>query len=159
MAKRKKNQRALIETIQFKDVERAKRAVSFAQINQIRILIGLAISLVATGLAAYGIFGNTEFPEMFLAGAVCLAIPAYLIGGGIGNVFKIAWNITVMGWYMIPIFPLDVAMALVFFVISLLGLCLVPVIFVGLNFIQQKKTLDAARCYLAQCANAASAEY
>ena len=60
---------------------------------------------------------------------------------------------------MIPIFPIDLLFGFAFLVLGLYGLMFLPVIFVGLNFIQHKKTLDAAKRYLAECRhNAAMAE-
>lgn len=156
MAKKQKEKTKLIEAVQFKDVERAKRAVALAKINQIRILIGLVIAIVATGLTAYGLFGKPEDPVVFIFLAPFLAVPAYLIGGGIGNVLKTAWKITKIGWFLIPVFPADVLFAIAFFFFSIFGMCLVPVIFVGLNYLQHKQTLDAAKSYLAQCGYAAS---
>lgn len=151
MARKKKEKTKLIETVQFQDVEHAKRAVTLAKINQIRILIGLIIAVVATGLTAYGLFGKPEEPMMYVGIAPFLAVPAYLIGGGIGNVLKTAWKITKIGWFLIPVFPADVLFAIAFFFLSIFGMCLVPVIFVGLNYLHHKKTLDAAKSYLAQC--------
>lgn len=158
MAKKKKEKAKLFEAVQFEDVARAQRAVTFAKINQIRILIGLAIALVATGLSAYGLWGNSENAPLFFCFACMLAIPAYLIGGGIGKALKVAWNITKIGWFLIPFFPADLLLAIGFFIFSLVGLLFVPIIFVGMNFIQHKKTLDAAKSYLAQCGYAETTE-
>lgn len=156
MARKKKEKAKLIEDVLFQDVERAKRAVTFAKINQIRILIGLVLALISTGFTVYMILGKPEDPLAFYGYALALAVPAYLIGGGIGNVLKTAWKITKIGWFLIPVFPADVLFAIAFFFMSIFGMCFVPVIFVGLNYIQHKKTLDAAKSYLAQCGYAAS---
>ena len=48
-------------------------------------------------------------------------------------------------------FPADILIALACFIFAVFGLLFVPVIFVGLNYVQHKKTLDAATSYLAQC--------
>ena len=158
MAKKNKEKATLFEAVQFEDVARAKRAVTLAKINQIRILIGLAIALVSTGLTAYGLWGNSEYAPIFFFFACFVAIPAYLIGGGIGKALKVAWNITKIGWHLIPVFPADLLIAIGCFIFSFVGLLFVPIIFVGLNFIQHKKTLDAAKSYLAQCGYAETIE-
>lgn len=151
MAKRKEK-RALFETVQFQDLKRAQREVAFAKINQIRILIGFLIACIATYLAISG-FRNQENTWVLGFG---LGIFSYLVGGGILMAIKFAWKLTVIGWFMIPVFPVDLAICLAFFFLSLYGLAFLPVIFIGLNFIQQKKNLDAAQRYLAQCGRSVS---
>lgn len=153
MAKKQKRKAELFETVQFQDFNRAKREVSFAKINQIRILIGLVLAAIATYLSISGLINQTEA----WVGGFALGICAYLIGGGIGKAIKTAWNITKIGWFLIPFFPFDFCLALACFLFSLYGLVFVPVIFVGMNYIQHKKTLDAAKRYLAECGRAVSA--
>lgn len=147
----KKQKAKLFEEIQFEDLERAKRAVTFAKINQIRILVGFIIAIVSTVFTAIAILGNTEDPAFFAIIACIVAIPAYIVGGGIGKALKIALNITKIGWCLIPVFPADLLIAIGCLFFSVIGLLFVPIIFVGLNYIQHKKNLDAATSYLAQC--------
>ncbi len=151
MAKKERKKEKLFEEIQFKDVERAKREVTFAKVNQIRILIGFIFSLVAIVFTALMLWGNKENTSMYATIAILLAVPSYIIGGGIFKALKVAWKITKIGWFLIPVFPADVLIALACFFFAVVGLLFVPVIFVGLNYVQHKKTLDAATSYLAQC--------
>ena len=147
----KKQMEILFEEVQFQDVERAKRAVAFAKINQIRILIGFVFSLIAVVFTALMLWGNPEQQTTFMGVAIFLAIPSYIIGGGIFKALKVAWKITKIGWFLIPVFPADILIALACFIFAVFGLLFVPVIFVGINYVQHKKTLDAATSYLAQC--------
>lgn len=151
MAKKERTKEKLFEDVQFEDIERAKRELKLAKFNQIRVLIGFIISLVAIVFTAIAIWGNTEDSDKFWILAMLLAVPSYIIGGGILKALKVAWKITKTGWFLIPVFPADVLMAIMFFFFSVMGLLFVPVIFVGLNYVQYKKTLDAAKSYLAQC--------
>ena len=151
MAKKQKQKEKLFEEVQFQDVERAKREVKFAKVNQIRILIGFIISLVAIVFTALAIWGDPEKTSGFATAAILLAIPSYLIGGGIFKALGVAWKITKIGWFLIPVFPADVLIALACFFFAVVGLLFVPVIFVGINYVQHKRTLDAATSYLAQC--------
>lgn len=80
------------------------------------------------------------------------AIPAYLIGGGIGKAVKAAWKITKIGWFLIPVFPADVLLAIAFFILSLFVFFYLPIIFVGLNYVEHKRAYNAAQAYLAQFA-------
>lgn len=155
MAKKKKEKVQLIETIQFQDLKQAKRAVSMAKINQLRILIGFLIAVGATCITLTSLKNGTE---MWVAGFF-LGFLAYLVGGGIGRAVKTVWKLAKVGWFLIPIFPIDLLFGFAFLVLGLYGLMFLPVIFVGLNFVQHKKTLDAAKRYLAECRhNAAMAE-
>lgn len=155
MAKKKKEKVKLIETVQFQDLKEAKRAVSMAKVNQLRILLGFILAVIATYLSFTGLQNQTEA----WIGGFFLGFFAYIIGGGLGKAIKTAWNITKFCWYVIPIFPIDLCIALAGFVFSLWGLMFVPIFFVGMNYIQHKKTLDAAKRYLAECRhNAAMAE-
>lgn len=157
MAKKKKEKVKLFEAVQFEDLEHAKRTVTLAKINQLRILIGLAFAAISTGYTIYGLLGNPA-DSSWMGFAMILAFPAYLIGGGIGKALKAAWNITKIGWFLIPVFPADLLLAIGFFFISLILFLFIPIVFVGLNFIQHKKTLDNAKSYLAQCGYAMTAE-
>lgn len=152
MAKEEKQKKkaSLFETVQYKDFERAKRAVKFAKVNQIRILIGFLLSIVATYLSFKGLADQSEI----WVGGLFLGIVSYLIGGGIGRAIKTAWNITKICWFMIPFFPLDLGLALLGFIFSLYGLMFVPIFFVGMNYIQHKRNLDEAKRYLAAAGQA-----
>lgn len=155
MAKKQRGKINLIESVQFEDLERAKRTVSLAKINQIRILIGFVFALAATGFTAYGYFSHAAFGEWFLGTMLC-AIPAYLIGGGIFKALKTAWKIAKIGWFLIPVFPVDVLFGIGFLFLGLCGFFCIPAVFVGINYVQHKRTLDAAQSYLAQCGYAMS---
>ncbi|MBQ8255079.1 MAG: hypothetical protein IJY94_06220 [Clostridia bacterium] len=154
MAKRQKEK--LFEEIRFQDVEKAKRVYTLAKINQTRILIGFIISVIAMIFTAIAIWGDGSVTIPMI-----LAIPAYIIGGGIIKALKVAWKITKIGWFLIPMFPADVLIAIACFIFAVVGLLFVPVIFVGINYVQHKKTLDAATAYLieiGELADAASTE-
>lgn len=155
MAKKSGEKTQLFETVKFNDLERAKRTVTLAKINLIRILIGLAFAIAATGFTVYGLFGSPA-DDTWIGFALVLAIPGYLIGGGIGKALNMAWKIAKIGWFLIPAFPMDLLFGLAFLIFAAFGLLFVPAIFVGLNYIHHNKTLNAAKSYLTQCGRAAS---
>lgn len=157
MAKKQKEKVKLIETVQFDDLERAKRKVKFAKIDLIRIIIGFVFALISTGATVYGLFGNSGSDSWFATTIIC-AVPAYLIGGGIFKAIKTAFRFAKVGWFLIPMFPADILFSLVFLIFGLFAFFCVPAVFVGLNYIQHKRTLDAAQSYLAQCGYVMSVE-
>lgn len=149
MAKKKKEEVKLIEDAVFDSVEKAQKEVKFAKINMIRTLIGAAFAVLSTVLLLIALFGKDSNYYMY---AALPAIPAYLIGGGIGKAVKAAWKITKIGWFLIPVFPADVLLAIAFFILSLFVFFYLPIIFVGLNYVEHKRAYNAAQAYLAQFA-------
>lgn len=138
----------LIEETVFDSVEKAQREVKFAKVNMIRTLIGTAFAVLSTVLLLIALIGKNSQYYTF---ALLPAVPAYLIGGGIGKAVKAAWKITKIGWYLIPVFPVDVLLAIAFFFLSLFVFFYLPIIFVGLNYVEHKRALKAAEAYLVQC--------
>ena len=126
----------LIEEAVFESVETAQREVKFAKVNMIRTLIGTAFAVLSTILLLIALFGQDSQYYVF---AALPAIPAYLIGGGIGKAVKAAWKITKIGWFLIPVFPADVLLAIAFFFLSLFVFFYLPIIFVGLNYVDHKR--------------------
>ena len=145
----------LIETVGFESVEKAQREVKFAKVNMIRTLIGTAFAVLSTVLLLIALIGKDS---QYYVYAALPAIPAYLIGGGIGKAIKAAWKITKIGWFLIPVFPVDVLLSIAFFFLSLFVFFYLPIIFVGLNYVEHKRALKAAEAYLAQYAVSAAGQ-
>ncbi len=145
----------LIEETMFSSVEAAQREVKFAKVNLIRILIGTGFAVLSTILLLIAFFGKNSQYYTF---AALPAIPAYLIGGGIGKAVKAAWKITKIGWFLIPVFPADVLLAFAFFIISLFAFFYIPIVFVGMNYVDHKRSLKAAEEFLMQYAPSAVAQ-
>ena len=148
MAKMKENVK-LIETVGFESVEMAQREVKFAKVNMIRTLIGTAFAVLSTVFLLIALIGKDS---QYYVCAALPAIPAYLIGGGIGKAIKAAWKITKIGWFLIPVFPVDVLLSIAFFFLSLFVFFYLPIIFVGLNYVEHKRALNEAEAYLVQFA-------
>ena len=139
----------LIEETVFDNVEKAQREVKFAKVNMIRTLIGTAFAVLSTVFLLIALIcKNSDFYTY----ALLPAVPAYLIGGGIIKAIKAAWKITKIGWFLIPAFPVDVLLSIAFFFISLFVFFYLPIIFVGLNYVEHKRAFNTAEEYLAQYA-------
>lgn len=145
MAKKKEN---LMEVVSFNSYEEAKDIACTAKRRKIRHLIALAISALATGFTAYGLFGasGTEMIEYFVY-AFMLAIPAYLIGGGFGKVLKTAGKLAKFGWLILP-FPLDIFTGLLTFVAAAFALFCVPLFFTFTGFVQCSRDYKSAQKHL-----------
>lgn len=136
--------KALFEKRKFNDYAEAQDLVARAKRKQYRLFIGLAISLIAS---VFGVMSFTRSTVEYAIYAVLLAIPAYIIGGGFGSALKMARNLAIFGWIIIP-FPLDLVTGLTTLIVALLGFFMVPVLFVFLNFVKHNKDYAEARRYL-----------
>ena len=96
------------QTVEFSSYEQAQDQAQKALGKRNRVLIGLALSVLATGLTLFGLFGGHPDGQgmMYLALAFFTAIPAYILGGGFGKALKAAGKLAKFGWLIIP-FPYD----------------------------------------------------
>lgn len=96
------------QTVEFHTYEQAQEQVRKTQAKRNRVLIGLAISALATGLTLFGLLGGHPDGQgmMYIVLAFFAAIPAYILGGGFGKALKAAGKLAKFGWLIIP-FPYD----------------------------------------------------
>lgn len=76
-----------------------------------RLVIAKNIATVATIISVVGILFTvlgSKMGDIFVLMGLALGFISYLFGG-ILTAIKMAWKIGVIGWYIIPIFPLDIA--------------------------------------------------
>ena len=150
MKKNKRNNTKVIETITYTNFEQAQKTVNSAKVNLIRISIGFALSVAAT-ICTLILLGDGSKTTLIPV-SMLLGIASYLIGGGIFKALKMAGKFAKIGWFIIPAFPADLLIGFGTLIMSAICFLFVPVIFVGMNFIQHKKNLDEANRYLANCA-------
>lgn len=95
-------------TVEFNSYEQAQEMARVTGAKRSRVLIGLAISAVATGLTLFGLFGGHPdgLGMVYIMLAFFAAIPAYILGGGFGKALKAAGKLAKFGWLIIP-FPYD----------------------------------------------------
>lgn len=146
-----KRSKKLIQARSFNDLAAAEAEVEICQKRVNRILIGMLIALISTILTIIGIKRFDNNGMAFLIWAFILAIPAYLIGGGMGRAFKAARTLGKWGWIVTP-FPIDIFTGLFTIVIAFFGFFFVPLIFVLMNYSQNNADLKAAKVYLKHCA-------
>ena len=164
MAREKKQREPIITEPVFNSYQAAKDARDKAQQKVNRIKIGLIIAAVAEILLVLWNFipETSSFlktlSNIVIIGAVVCAAASYIVGGGfliaLSTAWKIAKTIGWIGWVLVP-FPADIftgilltMFALAFFPFSLLFL---PLIFVGVNYKQNKVNLNVAEQYLQHC--------
>lgn len=98
-------------------------------------VVGLGLSVVATGLAVSGVLLSIS---SFEAVGLLLSIVSYILAGGISSAFKWALKFGKIGWYIVP-FPLDILAGVGTIIISICVFLCVPVVFVYSNY---RKTVN-----------------
>ncbi len=144
----RKKKKQLIEHAQFNSYAQAKDMVDQSKRRVTRIRIGLIIAAIASCLTAFGIFGHPANPATFYGSAFLLSIPAYIIGGGFGKALRAAKNLAVFGWFVVPVFPIDLLLLLFTMPLALFCFFLVPVVFVFLNYVQNNADYKEAKKYM-----------
>ena len=95
--------------------------------------IGLGFSIIGTICGVVFIVamlkGGSEMMIMFLPALLCSFI-SYILCGGLGYTIKAAFGFAKTMWFLIPVFPLDLLLGIVGFILGLFFLLFVPVFFV-----------------------------
>lgn len=153
----KKEKEGLFEEQKFEDVQYAKDVLEASGKKKEKCKIGLIVALVSTILAAGGYalaegasIQNDVTEIMILIGWIG-AIASYIIGGGLKVALSTALKITKLGWFLVPIFPIDLVVAIFAFFLAIISFFFIPVLYVGINYIQINKDYSAAEEYLKYC--------
>lgn len=145
MARNNKNRAPLMETMEFSNYAQAKDMVKNAENKRIRLLIGLGISAVSTLITLLMVFGTLG--NEYIAIPLLLALPAYLIGGGVMSALRTAGRLAKFGWF-ITRFPYDIVTGFFTFFFSVIAFLFIPFVFVFMNFIQHDRDYKEAKRYL-----------
>ena len=150
MSKTNRKTRPMIQHMEFDSYAEAQDMVDAAEARSTRILIGLAVAAVSTVLTVLAFLLNSDASSILLGLAFLLAIPAYVIGGGLGKAIRSAWNLAVFGWFILP-FPYDLGVGLATFCIALMCFFFAPLVFVLVSYCQNASDLKSAREYMGYC--------
>lgn len=147
MAKKK-----LIEKMEFDNYAYAKDVYEKSAAKLLRIKIGLIIAAVATvcsvlAMVFHNISDSRILTPLFVLIAFFVSLVAYIVGGGILIALKTAKKLTDFGGSIFP-FPIGLITGFATLFFSVLAFFFVPLVFVFINFIQQKKNRDNAAEYL-----------
>lgn len=155
MAKKEKKQRAvLIEPPVFDDYGYAKEVLDKSGKKMKRITIGLIVAAVASVCGVPSILNifkdNMQqglLWDILLVVTLVGAIASYIIAGGFGVMLRALKKFAFIGWVIAP-FPIDLATGLIGMVFALYAFLFIPVVFVFIHYLQNKKDHDAAKLYL-----------
>ena len=138
----------IIENVQFENSEMAQAYRATAATKIQRTKIGLIIAAVATVLSIIGMaVGSGSVGGFCLFFAFLGSIASYIVGGGFSIALKAAKKLAVFGWFIAP-FPADIATFFITFILSVLAFFFIPVVFVFIHYVQEKRTLASANAYL-----------
>ena len=149
-----KKKQELFEKKVFDDYGYAIAIKEEAEVRLEKIKKGMIIAAVATVINVIGIMGMDTMGVvgdisliMILLG-VCGSIASYIFGGGIMIAVKWIFKLARIGWYIIPIWVVDL-MGLMFGALAGVGFFLfTPIIFVYMNYRQVKGDYNDAEMYL-----------
>lgn len=119
-----------------------------------RCKIGLTVAAIASvigGTSFITQLGLITLPlflqnvvDVLLIPAIIGAMVSYVLAGGIVTAMKYSFRIAKFGWFVVPIFPIDVAIGLMALLFSIFAFIYIPIISVGINYTQTKKNIVEA---------------
>ena len=164
MAKRKQ---VVVEQLEFSNLKEAQETKlkcekKLAKVPECKkqALIGTALPIVAFLLILLSsVFGEAVvvfFLYVFmvsLVAALVIGIAVYIKLGGFGVALKAAGKITKASWYIIPVFPADIIIAMTVFVFSLYALLFLPIIILNKIVKEIENDYEAAEEYIKEKSN------
>lgn len=148
-----KEKKPLFEEMQFDNVQYAKDVLDSCEKKLKKCKKGLYISIIPTILSVMAFYGivSADVAEIFIPIILILAIISYIVGGGLKVALSWGWKICKFAWFVVPVFPIDIAIALLAFGVVVYAFIFVPLVFVWLNYRQISKDRNAAAQYLEYC--------
>ncbi len=110
---------------------REEKRVIERKIERNRMAMVVAIVQMICLVSSFFFNSRSEKIAMTLISlSIILSFVAYIAGGGILEALASAWTICKWGWFLCPIFPVDLAVAYVAFVVAVFLFFFVPIVFV-----------------------------
>lgn len=155
----KKTKEPLFETRKFNDYACAKDVYDKAEKNRIRYTIALGLAALATLMIWIGILMNESSTVAATLGGlgIFLGIGSYIVGGGLMKAIKCGVKVAKFGWFLVPFFPIDLLCGLIGAIFGIMFFLSIPVVFVGMNFLQATKDQKEAEQYLSYFSGAQGA--
>lgn len=147
MAKRKVVE---VEVLEFASVKEAEQTKAKCEKKMEKYPLARLIAIIASVCGVLGGIGMMKGGILMLltTPAVLGAIATYVLIGGLGAGIKAAGRIAKAGWYLIPIFPVDIFVLIFAFVIAIYALFLVPALILRSIHKEIVADMQAAEEYL-----------
>ena len=88
---------------------------------------------------------------ILIPAAIIVSIICYIKIGGFKTAVRYGWKLAKIGWFIVPIFPFDLFVGMMFFIMVPYFSLFFPIIIVSLFKRQAKKDLEQAEQYLKYC--------
>ncbi len=149
----KRENKNLFEEMHFDGIEYAQNCLKETETKLNRNKIGIIISLIVPviNVIVMMLAEKYNWGDSMITLWIITACVAYIVGGGLLDAIKMVWKVTMIGWFIIPVFPVDIATAFVAFCTAGVVALFLPIVFILLNRYQLVKDKKAAEEYLACC--------
>lgn len=134
-------------------VEKASKGIKISLLSMACLYGGIPIASVLLALVAklnvdffYSLFGI--IPVILVFAYIGLNIYSMIVAGGIKKVLKMGWNVAKWAWFLVPIFPMDLIIALCAGYAIIIGFIFIPVIYLWLIKRQAVKDLEMAESFI-----------
>ena len=124
--------------------EKGKKGFKLSKIGTAFSLIGIVLSLATA--SSSGALSNFFGILMFIG--IILGFASYIIGGGFGIALKTAGRLAEFGWFVVPVFPVDIVVFFFVLMFAVFAFFFIPVVFVGISSKQRQKDYEQAVLYL-----------
>ena len=118
--------------------ERLAKANSIFKLSVIATIVGILVS----GLRYLLI------PKIILIATIIVSVICYMKLGRIKTILGWAWKLATIGWYLVPVFPIDLILGLGLLILVPYYMLLCPVVLVCVFKRQAKKDIEQADEYL-----------
>jgi len=148
MSKEKENQ-SYFDSISFENEDIAKNYLKNCEKTHKIKMIFTGISLLST-LGYFLVMGLIQSDFFMGLGAVMILagfVSAFIVNGV--GALKFPIKCAKFFWFIIPIFPVDIAFGLIGIIVGVMGLFFIPIVVCLSGVAQSKRNCKAAREYLA----------
>lgn len=138
-----KEQTKLYEEVEFSDYAYAMeiKADAEEQLNKIDKI--WLIAIIGSICGVIGLWNGIVLLVSFIMACVC-----YHQVGGFSTAARWSWNLAKFGWFVVPYFPIDLAIGAACFIFGLFALFFVPFFTVRHLKKQANKNIEAADSYI-----------
>lgn len=156
-SEKEKKKASLFETEILDGEEAAKELYERNTKKLERCKLGLIVAVIASVVGGIGLamqFELISLPllienviETLLPFAIIGSAISYILAGGILTAIRYSFRIAEFGWFLIPIFPIDLCIGFLALAFSIMTFIYVPIVSVGINYVQTKKNIEQAELY------------
>lgn len=142
-------------------IEKTSKGIKISLLAMACLYVGVPIAsllLAIVGKLNVNIFYSlvSAIPVILVLGYIGLNIYAVIVGGGFIKVLKMGWKVAKWAWFLVPIFPVDLIIALCAGYMIIIGFIFIPVVYLWLMKRQAVKDLKVAETFIQAYENEAS---